>query len=244
VRTLGVPSVTFTATSRTVAGTFALTGSMSTARAGHTATLLRDGRVLVAGGYSSTSAGRELATAELYDPTTGSFSPTANTMTVARYGQSATLLADGRVLIAGGYDQRGGLSGVDLFDPATNRFEPTSNLLDGQSCHEGTLLRNGDVLITGGGTVVGESGREARAELYNPTTGLFRYTGPYADTIPVNAYNGLVGIAATMWSNGTVLIASLPRAEAYDPATGAFAATGSMLTNTGLSYSSGRTARC
>ena len=239
IRTGDLAPATFTATSRTLAGTFALTGSMSTARYWHTATLLRDGRVLVAGGDSSTSTHSGFATAELYDPATGTFTRTANNMTVARVGHSATLLADGRVLIAGGNDARGRVSSVDLFDPVTNRFVQTGNLVDAQTYHEGTLLRTGEVLITGGGTA---SFREARAELYDPATGTFRYTGQYADVIPPDAYNGLVGISATLLTNGKVLLASLPRAEVYDPATGTFAATGSMLTNIGQSYISGRTA--
>ncbi len=238
VRTLGVTPATFTATSRTSAGTFVLTGSMSTARSWHTATLLRDGRVLVTGGSGSTSARSPLATAELYDPATGSFTPTANNMMVARTGHSATLLADGRVLIAGGSGDRGNLNGADLFDPATSGFVPTGSLVDAQAYQEGTLLRSGEVLIAGGWTGTGE----ARAELYDPVSGGFRYTGQYADVIPMNAYNGLVDIRATLLSNGKVPLASLPRAEVNDAATGTFAATGSMLTNTGTSYISGRMA--
>ncbi len=239
-RALELTPVTFTATSRRVAGAFALTGSMSAARVWHTATLLRDGRVLVAGGSSTTSGGGDqLASAELYDPATGSFTRTANNMTVARFAHSATLLADGRVLIAGGSDANGPSSVADLFDPTTNRFIQTGSLVDAQTYQEGTALRNGEVLITGGRT---KSAREARAELYNPATGTFRYTGQYADEIPADAYNGLVGVAATLLGNGKVLIASLPRAEIYDPASGTFTATGAMLTNTGLTYISGRPA--
>ncbi|HXG71374.1 MAG TPA: kelch repeat-containing protein [Gemmatimonadaceae bacterium] len=234
VQTSDLTPATFTATSRTPAGTFALTGGMSAARRSHTATLLRDGRVLVTGGQS-TNGGSGLATAELYDPTTSGFTRTANNMTVARVGHSATLLSDGRVLIAGGSDG----SRVDLFDPATNSFVQTGDLVDAQSWQEGTLLRGGEVLLTGGRT---QSGREARAELYDPATGMFRYTGPYANVIATGGYNGLVDISATLLSDGKVLIASLPRAEVYNPATGTFAATGSMLTNTGPSYISGRTA--
>jgi hypothetical protein len=104
-------------------GTFSPTGSMITARGGQTATLLSDGRVLIAGGSDlrliaggsdspgDSLAGGSLASAELYDPTTGKFSPTGS-MTTARVGQTATLLSDGRVLIAGGSD-----SSAELYQP-------------------------------------------------------------------------------------------------------------------------------
>ncbi len=216
VRTPDVPPVTFTATARRLDGIFALTGNMSTVRSGHTATLLLDGRVLVVGGESSTS---DLATAELYDPASGSFSPTANIMTTARTNHSATLLADGRVLIAGGSERGVWLKGAELFDPATNRFEPTNSLLDPQSLQEGTLLASGEVLLTGGWT-----GRQARAELYNTATGQFRYTGPYADTLLVYDEFGQFGVPATLLSNGTVLLASSWRVEIFDPALGTFVA--------------------
>ena len=100
-------------------GTFSLTGSMTTARDGQTATVLSDGRVLIAGGLNITETGTEgqLASAELYDPKTGTFSPTGSMIT-ARGGQTATLLSDGRVLIAGGRDLFGNsLSSAELYQP-------------------------------------------------------------------------------------------------------------------------------
>jgi hypothetical protein len=81
---------------------------MATARYGHTATLLSDGRVLVTGGWGSSSD--ILDSAELFDPKTGTFGPTGS-MTTARYGHTATLLSDGHVLVVGGQDASGGLVG-------------------------------------------------------------------------------------------------------------------------------------
>jgi hypothetical protein len=102
-------------------GAFRPTGSMTVGRHGHTATLLLDGRVLVAGGISPKTSGGitykvPQATAELYDPLTGTFSP-AGAMTTERYGHTATLLSDGRVLIAGGAHTGDLLSSAELFRP-------------------------------------------------------------------------------------------------------------------------------
>ena len=134
-------------------GTFAPTGSMATARLGQTATLLRDGRVLTVGGLSSYLLGTATASAELFDPATSTFSPTGS-MSAARFVHSATLLADGRVLIAGGRESGGGgdLMSAELYEPTSGTFSSSGPMTTARESENKTvvLLRSGAVLIAGG----------------------------------------------------------------------------------------------
>ena len=126
-------------------GTFAATGSLSTFRAGHTATLLLDGRVLIAGGVSSlTSTCCALATAEIYDPASGTFSTTGS-MTMARHAHSATRLQDGTVLIVSADNAT-----ADLFDPSTGMFVSVGELPALARAHTASLRGDGTVLVAGG----------------------------------------------------------------------------------------------
>jgi WD40 repeat protein len=104
-------------------GTFAATGSMKDARVYQTAALLSDGRVLVAGGGADYTNGIFLASAELYDPKTGTFSVTGS-MIEARTYQTASVLADGRVLVTGGYGAQAPLASAELYDPKAGTFGP------------------------------------------------------------------------------------------------------------------------
>jgi hypothetical protein len=207
---------------------FSATGSMATARDGSTATLLSDGRVLIAGGSGGAGA---LATAELYDPTSGTFSPTGS-MTEARAYHTATLLSDGRVLIAGGQDSSGkGLASAELYDTTSGTFSPTGSMGAARQLHTATLLSDGRVLIVGGAEVAFGGPALESAELYDPAGGTFSPTGSMAH--PREAHT------ATLLPDGRVLVAGGTTitfgtstydafAELYDPTTGKFSPTGSM----------------
>jgi Galactose oxidase, central domain/Kelch motif len=150
-------------------GTFSPTGSMSTVRCFHLATLLADGRVLITGG---TDGANDLASAEIYNPKTGNFS-VASSMAVGRAYQTATRLADGRVLVAGGggdYTNRQFLASAEIFDPKTGTFTPTGSMAEARTYHAATLLPDGRVLVTGG---YGAVAPLASAETYDPKTGTF-----------------------------------------------------------------------
>ena len=136
------------------AGTFMPTGKMTVARSFHTATLLRDGRVLIAGGRINGPQdyqGVVTASAELYDPATGTFAPTGS-MTVPRVWHSATLLPNGKVLVVGRDWAAGDDHTAELYDPATGRFSRTGDTVSAQYGAAATLLKNGKVLIAAGTT--------------------------------------------------------------------------------------------
>jgi len=216
-------------------GSFSATGSMTAARASHTATLLSNGEVLIAGGCNTDCTYVALATAELYNPATGTFSATGS-MNATRFdGQTATLLPNGKVLVAGGSstDYVTPVPNAELYDPTTGTFSATGSMTAVRYQYTATLLPSGQVLIAGGCLDNGGSPCQtlASAELYNPATGTFSATGSMA---AVRADH-----TATLLPNGKVLVAggvdfnsyvSLASAEIYDPTTGSFSATGSMTT--------------
>src|SRR6266571_5213849 len=136
--------------------------SMATARADHTATLLENGEVLVAGGTGGGSI-NPLATAELYDPATNTWLRAAS-MRSGHDGATATLLGNGRVLVAGSFVTAS--AKADIYDPAMNKWFVAAPMADDRSFHTATLLGNGKVLVAGGYSFPERD--VASAELYDP----------------------------------------------------------------------------
>jgi len=141
---------------------------MSEARKGHTATKLSDGRVLVTGGDNGSGA---TVTAEIYDPSSDSWSP-ADSLQTPRSGHTASLLKDGKVLIAGGENSGGPVNSLEIYDPAADGFSSAGILNAGRSGHAAAVLNDGRVVIIGG-TGVGQNGAVALSsvEIYDPTSG-------------------------------------------------------------------------
>jgi Galactose oxidase, central domain len=184
------------------AASFNKTGSMKAAREHHTATLLPNGQVLVAGGDNFTNG--LLGSAELYNPATRTWSFTG-TMSVPRNDHSAVLLRNGQVLVAGGANGSQILSSAELYDPATGTWTPTGNMTTARDSFGMTLLPNGQVLAAGGGQLTS-------AELYNPATGTWTATG--------NMISG-GGDKLVLLPNGEVF----DHNQLYNPASGTWTAT-------------------
>jgi hypothetical protein len=162
---------------------FTLTGSMTTPRVGARSTTLADGRVLVTGGTINLAADTPLASAEIYDPATGTFSTTGS-METGRRLHSAVLLDDGRVLVVGGsfsaQNPDAIASSAEIYDPATGKFSPTGSMSIPRGYDMVTVLRSGKVLVAGGYAKTGCQSPPcswSSAELYDPATGTFSSTG-------------------------------------------------------------------
>lgn len=156
-------------------GSFIATGSLSQPRRLHTATLLPDGRVLVCGGIynaptttiSLDPSSQAIASAEIYDPGTGTWSLTAPLQT-GRWLPTATLLQNGTVLVTGGYHQTlGYLASSEIYDPATGSWTRVGDMQVARNAHSATLLQDGRVLVAGG---VLNDAPVASVEIYDPTT--------------------------------------------------------------------------
>ena len=149
------------------------------ARGNHTATLLQNGTVLLAGGTEPGIAPHELASAQTYDPVTRTIANTGSMLT-ARQRHTANMLRDGTVLIAGGEEGNRALASAEIFDPSTGRFSATGSMHEPRSSHAAALLPDGRVLICGG---TGSDGKPlADTEIYDPRMKAF--VGASAMTAP------------------------------------------------------------
>jgi N-acetylneuraminic acid mutarotase len=207
------------------AGTWSATMLLGTARQLHTLTLLPNGKVLAAGGVS-TSAGTPLKTAEIFDPVANKWLPTANAMAVGRFGHSATVLENGRVLVAGGSGPRTGggvvaLRSAELFNPVDGTWQTVEHdMTDARTGHTAIALQDGmKVLVCGGSVPVSTADQAALAfcELYDTTNAKWTPTG--------TLHHARSAHSATALSATTVLVAggrapgaiSNPKDGGFDP---------------------------
>src|SRR5215831_12534868 len=187
------------------AQSFVLTGNMTMSRVGHSATLLQDGRVLVAGGYNYTGLTGPpplTSTAEIYDPSTGAFTETG-AMAAARAWHAAVLLQDGRVLLVGGdcvYSYC--IPSAEAYNPATGAFTSAGHMSVAQWVDSAILLKNGKVLVSGSSTI----------EVFDPATGAFT---------PLNNVQNY-GIMMALLPDGKILLTSASGLTLYDPANNGF----------------------
>src|SRR6266567_2437077 len=206
-------------------GTWTITGSLIAARYWHTATLLQNGKVLVAAGSDDGDLFTALASAELYDPGTGTWSKTAS-LSDPRVLHTATLLQNGKVLVADGYGGYvyGESDSEELYDSTTGEWTQTGSVKTLRYGHTSTLLPNGNVVVSGGGYANpgGPVNFINSAELYDPATAIWYST----DELNTARY----GHTSTLLSNGKVLLAggyngggALNSAELYGAATGTIA---------------------
>ncbi|HLX29936.1 MAG TPA: kelch repeat-containing protein [Casimicrobiaceae bacterium] len=223
------------APARCADGTWVATGSLRFARAGHAATLLPNGKVLVVGGAAAVAGAATDTSAEIYDPATGQWKLTG-ALGVGRSDPKATLLNNGQVLVVGGdrgeiTPQSLGLLGTcEIYDPATGTWSNTGSLNTPRDGFTATLLANGEVLVAGGVDNADEPLKTA--EIYDPNKGTWRYTGSFGGARLLHA--------ATRLADGKVLIvggasdddflAAIGGATVYDPATGTWNGAGGLYT--------------
>lgn len=190
-------------------------------RSGQSATLLPDGKVLIAGGMRRNQDFYK--SAELYDPATGKFQSTGE-MSIGRVGHIAVLLQSGKVLVAGGWVGQGGTDTAELYDPATGKFTVIAKMTTRRGRPSATLLADGDVLLAGGEERDNES--LVSAEIFHVKTLSFQATG--------SMHHARVAHTATLLKDGRVLLAGSyaggvsSSAELYDPKSGTFTETGSL----------------
>jgi hypothetical protein len=206
-------------------GSITASAPMLEPRSGHSATLLRDGRVLIAGGMRRNQD--FYRSAEIFDPATNKFESTGS-MTETRVSHIAVLLQSGKVLIAGGWIGTETTATAELYDPATRTFTSIGSMTTKRARPTATLLDNGDVLIAGGQDRDGFSNSLSSAEIFHAKTLKFSPVG--------SMHQARIAHTATLLNDGRVLIAGgrgegvTAHAEIFDPKTNSFSETGSLAT--------------
>ncbi len=186
-----------------IAGTFSSAGTMTVARSGHTMTVLANGTVLIAGGKTCTSATScsALSSAEIYNPTAGTFTATSNSMSAVRFGASAVLLNSGSVLIAGGFDGINLPAAAEIYSSSNSGFTGPGPSLNVPRYHAtATLLNNGQVLVAGGSTCASPGCPTNAAEIYDPVANTFTIV---AGGMNIPRFHH----TATLLTNGDVVVA-------------------------------------
>ncbi len=199
-----------------------VTRMMSTPRAVHRATVLEDGTVLFTGGCTLPGCGgfERARASEIYDPPTSRFR-SGPSMTAPRAGHSATLLADGRVLLIGGYPGEGlpAVSSAEVFDPAEGSFRSVGRLSVGRADHTASLLPDGRVLVAGGTDGAGEV--LASTEIFDPGTDRFApgrpLSGARAAHVAVVTDGGLLLIGGTSDLDVAVDTTDVLRRDGWSP---------------------------
>lgn len=200
-------------------GTWAPTGGMLSARDGHTATLLVNGKVLVAGG---TNNGVALNSAELYNRTTGTWTSTGS-MHVARSQVRSVLLSNGSVLVVGGCVNdclSATTNSAEIYNPTAGTFTATGSMLQARAEFGITLLANGQVLVVGGCTGYDANGCLAvttKAEIYSPATGKWQATGALRGARHAMTATRLISGKVLVAGGATASMDALNSTEIYDP---------------------------
>jgi hypothetical protein len=201
-------------------------------RGSESVTLLANGNVLVAGGTSEANGhGFPRATAELYDPSTGRWAFTGS-MHKARWEHAAVLLANGDVLVVGGFAAVGHsyptLTSAELYDPSTGAWTETGTLTAARADAKATLLSDGRVLVTGGIGSVLDAGPLRSAEVYDPTTGMWTQAPPMSVARTLDAATRLLDGRVLVVGGGCCGKPATASAELYDPVHGSWTRTGSL----------------
>jgi len=227
------PVITAAIISSFIYKTFSTLRSIRTARFNHTATLLPDGKVLVAGGVEDFNS-LPLNTSVIYDPSGDSGAGTwteGPNMGTGRTEHTATLLPNGKVLVAGGRRLGGAFVGLlnttEIYDPSAGTWTASDDMRSFRMNHTATLLPNGKVLVSGG-FVGSQNIALDTSEIYDPSAGTWTTSGSMV--LPRSFHT------ATLLPNGKVLVAGgsndaavLNTSEIYDPSAGTWTTSGSMV---------------